>query len=59
MLPGQGPLPHQGYESTQGREPSSKQVIGIPSSPGLDGDMGKLSYFVCDFFYYLPFIINL
>jgi hypothetical protein len=41
------------------REPSSKLVIGIPSSPSLDGDMGKLSYSVCDFYYYLLFIIGL
>jgi hypothetical protein len=27
-------------------KPPSKQVTGIPSSPSLDRDMGKLSHFV-------------
>jgi hypothetical protein len=46
MLPGQGPWPYQDFESTQGREPFSKQVIGIPSSLNL----GNLFHFLCGFF---------
>jgi hypothetical protein len=60
--------PYQALKSIQGREPTSKQVIGILSSPGLDdleqssrssSKMGNLPHFVCDFFYDLSFIINL
>jgi hypothetical protein len=50
ILSGQGLLPLSGFETTQGREQSSKQIIGNPSSPSLEKYMGKLSHFVCDFF---------
>jgi hypothetical protein len=51
--------PYQGLESAHDREPTTKQVIGIPSSLCLDRDVDNLPHFVCDFFYDLSFVINL